>query len=224
MTSFAVHQPNYLPWLGFFAKMSQVDVFVVLDDVQLPQGRSYVSRTRIRDRDDARWLTVPIRRSAKPPINEVLLADEPWADKHLRSLQMTYGRSPAYAGVMPALEEAFRPPPTHLSTLNEHLLAAAARLLGIEVRIERSSELRPQGTAGDRIIDIGHRLRASTYVSGAGGQNYQEREAFEAAGIELVVREYAPVPYEQAQGAFVPGLSVVDALVNLGAGARDLLI
>jgi hypothetical protein len=96
----AVHQPNYAPWCGYFAKMLAVDAFVFFDDAQLPQGRSPVSRVKIASGHDAdQWLTVPVRKGVKP-IREVELADEPWAERHRRTLQQTYGKTTHFADVM----------------------------------------------------------------------------------------------------------------------------
>ena len=30
----AIHQPHFLPWLGYLHRMAQVDAFVLLDHVQ----------------------------------------------------------------------------------------------------------------------------------------------------------------------------------------------
>ena len=38
----AVHQPNYVPWPGYFHKLAHADVFVYLDSVQYP------ARTQLR--------------------------------------------------------------------------------------------------------------------------------------------------------------------------------
>lgn len=70
----AIHQPNYLPWLGFFDKMSRSDVFVILDDVQFPKGApgTWISRARIAMNGQRRWLSVPIRRSSGLQIIEAV--------------------------------------------------------------------------------------------------------------------------------------------------------
>ena len=58
----SMHQPNLLPWIGYFHKMAQSDVFVLLDVVQVPRGRSYATRTKIKTPDGAKWLTMPTKR------------------------------------------------------------------------------------------------------------------------------------------------------------------
>ncbi len=216
---FAVHQPNYVPWLGYFAKMALVDTFVFLDDVQMPQGRSYVHRTRIRQQDEARWLSIPCRRNSDSTIAEVEFADEPWALKHQRGLQTVYGRAPYFSEVMALLQPYYEGHGRYLAAFNMNLIGAIARYLGLKATLLRSSEMVTRGTGDERIAEIGTQIGANTYVSGAGGENYQAESTYRAAGISLEVRSYSPKPYEQAQGAFVGGLSVLDALMNLGPEA-----
>lgn len=220
---FAVHQPNYAPWLGYFAKMALVDTFVFLDDVQMPQGRSYVHRTRIREQDQGRWLSIPCRRSSGSTIAEVEFAEEPWALKHQRGLQAVYGRAPYFAEVMALLQPYYEDHGRYLGAFNMRVIDAIARYLGLDAMLLRSSDMVTTGRGDERIAEIGAQLCATTYVSGAGGENYQAESTYRGAGISLDVRSYSPQPYEQVQGAFVGGLSVLDALVNLGPGTAALV-
>lgn len=220
---FAVHQPNHAPWCGYFAKMAAVDVFVLLDDVQMPQGRSYVSRTRIRSGHDERWLTVPVRRAGRQPIHEVEIADPSWVAKHARTLTLEYGRAPAFDEAWSAIGPLFERSPDLLVDFNAALITAVRDLLGLQTQLLTSSDFAIEATGDRRIIEIGRRLGAETYVSGPGGQNYQIPEHFEAAGMALEVRTYEPVSYPQIHGAFVPGLSILDALFHLGGDASQLL-
>jgi hypothetical protein len=216
---FAVHQPNYVPWLGYFAKMALVDTFVFLDDVQMPQGRSYVHRTRIRQQDEARWLSIPCRRSSGSTIAEVQFVEEPWAVKHQRGLQTVYGRAPYFSEVMALLQPYYEDHGRYLGAFNMNLIGAIARYLGLGATLLRSSKMVTTGTGDERIAEIGAQIGASIYVSGGGGENYQAESTYNAAGISLAVRSYKPKPYGQQQGAFVEGLSVLDALLNLGPEA-----
>ncbi|MFL6564043.1 MAG: WbqC family protein, partial [Burkholderiales bacterium] len=55
----AIHQPHFLPWLGYLHRMAQVDAFVLLDHVQF-ERRNYQNRADILLEDEALWLTVPV--------------------------------------------------------------------------------------------------------------------------------------------------------------------
>ncbi len=107
MTIVAIHQPNYLPWLGYFAKMARADVFVFLDDVQFSK-QSYINRVQIlRDDGCSRWLTVPVHVSLGQAINEVRPAKAGWARAHLDTLRGAYKAAPAFKVVWPDIEAFF---------------------------------------------------------------------------------------------------------------------
>src|SRR5919199_1238191 len=52
----AIHQPQYLPWLGYLAKRAAADVFIYLDTVQYEKN-GWQNRNRIKTKDGPRWLT-----------------------------------------------------------------------------------------------------------------------------------------------------------------------
>lgn len=223
----AIHQPNYLPWCGYFAKLLACDVFVYLDDVQMPSGRSYLSRTQVRGAHGVSWLSVPTHHRHDEPIREVRFAagEERWAHKHLASLRGHYGRGASAREVLALLQPIYEAPGPLLADCNIRLIEAVAGYLGIGTRTVRASALGlGQESSDDRLIAITRALGGRCYVSGKGGQNYQDPAKFAAAGLELEVRVYAPQGYPQLHGGeFVPGLSIVDALCVLGKEARGLL-
>lgn len=221
----AIHQPNYAPWCGYFAKMRACDVFVFLDDVQMPSGRSYVSRCRVRTAQGPLWLTVPTHHAPEEPIRDVRFADPRWPRKHLGTLQTHYGRATHAREVLDLLAPLYADPGEHLGAFNMRLVRAVAGYLGLPCRFDVSSSLSlpEQAQGDDRLLGIAAALRATTYVSGQGGQNYQDPEKFARRGIALEVRAYQPVPYPQIHGAFEPGLSVLDALCHLGRETLALL-
>lgn len=219
----AAHQPNYVPWLGYFAKLASADIFIFLDDVQLPQGRSYVHRSRIHAQPDGVWLSAPIRREERQLIKDVRFADADWCRKHQATLFHTYRKAPFFDPVMTLVEGIYGTDTDSLAQFNMSAVTAIAGFLGLSCRFELSSAFGVSQCSDDRLIELVKAVNGDTYLSGAGGQNYQHPEKFEAAGIRLCVREYRPRPYPQIQGGFVSGLSVLDALFNLGPGAARLL-
>lgn len=219
----ACHQPNYFPWLGYFAKAANADVFVFLDDVQLPQGRSYVHRTKIHSAPDGTWLSAPIRRDERQLIKDVLFAEGDWRRRHQATLFHTYRKAPFFDPVMALVEAIFAFEGNSLAQFNMRAITMIAGFLGLSCRFEVSSAYGVTSSSDDRLIDLIKMVGGNTYISGAGGQNYQHPEKFAAAGLELRIREYAPRPYSQCQGGFVPGLSILDALFNLDPSAAERL-
>lgn len=220
----AVHQPNYAPWCGYFAKMFLSDVFVFFDDVQLPQGRSYVSRAKVaKGRDDEQWLTVPVGKSGSPTIAEVRLADAGFAAKHVSTLRHSYARTAHLSEVLELLEPVYARAGESLAELNIDLISTIAGYLGWNGTFARSSDRPSELKADERIADLVSAAGGTTYVSGAGGENYQAEQTYTDRGVSLQVRTYRPVVYERSGWPWVPGLSVLDALCHLGRDAREVL-
>jgi hypothetical protein len=220
----AVHQPNYAPWCGYFAKMLVSDVFVFFDDVQLPQGRSYVSRAKVaKGKDGEQWLTVPVSKSGTPAINEVRLADPGFAAKHLSTLRHGYARTPYLSEVLDLVAPVYDRAGESLAELNMDLIRTVAGYLGWQGTFALSSERPSDLKADERIADLVSAAGGTTYVSGAGGQNYQTEQTYAERGVSLEVRTYQPVEYERSGWPWVPGLSVLDALFHLGRDAREVL-
>ena len=61
MKKIAIYQPNFLPWLGYFYKMKQCDVFVILDDVLVSDGKrnSYFKQAWIKSSAGKQLMSLP---------------------------------------------------------------------------------------------------------------------------------------------------------------------
>jgi len=220
----AVHQPNYAPWSGYFAKMFVSDVFIFFDDVQFPQGRSYVSRAKIaKGKDGERWLTVPVSKSGSPTIDQVRLADPGFATTHLSILRQTYARTPYLDEVLDLLAPVYETAGESLATFNMDLIRTVAGYLGWEGRFVLSSRLPSDLKADERIADLVSSVGGDTYVSGAGGEKYQTDETYHNRGVELEVRTYRPIEYARSGWDWVPGLSCLDAIIHQGRAAREAM-
>lgn len=226
MTVVAIHQPNYLPWLGYFAKMAAADVFVLLDDVQFSKG-SYTNRAQIDRAGSPAWLTLPVRHSFGATIGQITLAREDWARSHLDTLKQCYRHAACFDAIWREFEAALRAASGSLAEVNAYLVRWLATQLGLATRIEISSDL---ALAGDlesdaRLAEIVARLApGGTYLSGAGGAKYQAEATFATRGVSLAYSSFKPVPYERGSGSFLPGLSIVDALFHLGPDKTAMIV
>jgi hypothetical protein len=226
----AIHQPNFLPYLGFFDKLQRCDVFVLYDTAQFVK-REYQNRNRIIGTHGApEWLTVPVAVEFGQRIAEVSIADdgEPFRDRHLRTLQYAYGRSRGGSETIAAVADAYAAHGSgSLVALNLDLLDRVVALLGGAPRRVLASDLGidPALRSTDAIVAIVQAAGADTYLSGAGGRGYLDEERVAAAGIDLAWQDFHhPVYAQRGNGAFVPNLSIVDALCELGPQATAELI
>ena len=218
-----IHQPNFLPWLGYFYKMFHSDVFVLLDDVQVPKG-GYFNRTAVLVQDRPLWLTVPVLRG-EARIDRVRQANTRWTEKHLKTLEQNYRNAPFVKDYIGAISETIgRHAGGAVADLNTDLIKLISEWLGIGSRIVKSSDFGVEKTSDDRLIRLVQAVGGTHYLSGKGGENYQDPEKFFAAGVGLLYSGFQSTPHVQTGGQeFVPGLSVVDALFNIGAdGIRSI--
>jgi hypothetical protein len=215
----AAHQPNYLPWTGFFHKMARCDVFVLLDSVQYAR-RSYTARCLVKGTDgNKQWLSVPVYKTGRyhQSVAEVEVDNqEPWQRTHRRTLETTYAKAPFFGDQRWLLDLAYDRPWTDLCGMNIFLITALAGRLGIQPRIVRSSELAITGRSTELLVALCKACGADTYRSGPSGKEYLNPDLFEQAGIKLDMIQYSPGPYPQLWGGFVPGLSLVDLLFSCG--------
>ncbi len=222
MTTLAAHQPQYLPWLGFFDKLAQADVFVVLDNVQFKKNE-WQNRNRIKSANGVQWVTVPVGHRFGQTIAQVEVREnEPWRRKHLRALESSYSRAAGFDALMPVLAKVLEQRWSHLAPLNVELIQRLAERLGIDTELRLGSELEARDDPTLRLVDLCTRLEADTYLSGAGA-DYLDTQAFADAGIDVQVQRFAHPDYEQLYGEFEPYLSVVDLLMNCGDDSFSII-
>ena len=223
----AIHQPNYLPWLGYFHKIAQADVFVFLETVQFSKG-SYTNRVQILRDGKPAWLTQPIKQALGQSIETVGFAEPDWPRRHLDTLHGAYRGAAFFREIFPNLEALLiDAPQDSLAAANRHVIEGLAARLGLTPRFVRDGRLGVGRTdGGDRLVALVDAVApGAVYLSGKGGASYQDETKFAKAGLTLHYSAFAPRPYPQmGGGAFVPGLSIVDALFSLGIeGTRALI-
>ena len=215
----AAHQPQYLPWLGYFDKMALADRFVLLDTVQYKKNE-WQNRNRIRAAKGSQWLTIPVHARFPARFDEVEADDKaPWRRKHAATLRQAYARAPHRDAVLPALERLLQRPLRRLAEINIEALRILADLLEVRTETILASSLAgiPEGPDA-RLIALCRRFGAERYLAGAGGRDYMDLEAWKRAGIEVVFQEFRGPVYDQMRPGFEPNLSAVDFLMHCGPG------
>jgi hypothetical protein len=220
----AVHQPQYLPWLGYFDKMDRADVFCYLDNVQYKKNE-WQNRNRIRTAQGWQWLTVPVTYRFPEKINEVRINNrERWGKKHLNAIRSNYGKAPFFSQYFGFFENLYQQEWEHISELNIRLTEGLRGFLGIrEVQTVRASGLELGEDPTGRLVDVCRTLGANTYLSGADGTKYMDMTQFEKAGIRVVVQEFQHPTYSQVYPGFESHMSVADLLFNCGPKAIDVI-
>ena len=226
----AIHQPNFLPWIGYFNKIALVDVFVFFDDVQLPRGKSYVTRTKISLDNNEHWLTIPVLKKAEMSLIKDVKVNNSinWKRKILRTLELYYGKAPAFDEFYPIIEEIIRRRSDFLVDYNIPLIQAISRKLELKTKFITSSKIPSSYNyrGVERIIEINKYLDADTYISGSGkgSRRYLIVDKFKKRNITLEWQEFTPFVYQQHNITnFTPNLSIIDLIFNEGFCSSRLL-
>lgn len=227
MIKVAISQPTYLPWLGYFQQISQVDSFVFLDTVQF-EKQSWQSRNRIKDHQDQLiWLSVPIQsHSLGAKIQDIKLAQQGlnWQRKHLNSISTYLGKTPYLKEVQQLLQAVFDQEFDKLADLNIALIRAFCQKMGIKTQLLRASELNVSGSKTDLLLQILQQLDADCYYANQGSRIYLEQEAsrFADLEIELKYQQWAHPEYQQKGQDFISHLAWPDAVCHQGFDAKLL--
>jgi hypothetical protein len=223
----SAHQPYFAPFPGFFYKAFMSDLFVMLDDVQFPQGTTWISRNRFKSHQGALWITVPVWKKGMglQKISEVRICHEGrWAKKHVESLKTAYRKAPYLAEHLGFLEEMFSEKNEKLMDLNLALIQYLMKALDIQAKTVLLSDLNVPSSGSRRLVDVCKKLGASQFIAQTPAKKFIDEKLFLDAGVELsFFNPPAPI-YPQLWGDFIANLSVFDLVLNCGPKAHDILV
>jgi hypothetical protein len=221
----AIHQPNFLPWMGYFSKIAKVDTFIFFDSVAISNGKTWTSRCQILVNGQVQWLTLPVLRKglSGQRICEVELVNfnQNWR-KTLKTLRHAYGRAAHFEAIFPFLEQFEKENPPHLADFNCQFIESISRELGLNTQFIRSSSkpelMESSDLKTDYIVKTCVACGIKNYVSGRGGSlQFLEQEKFAEAGIEIDFQGFSQQSYPQLNTTeFIGGLSIIDMLMNCG--------
>ncbi|MBD0370365.1 MAG: WbqC family protein [Pyrinomonadaceae bacterium] len=218
----AIHQPNFFPWLGYFNKIARSDLFILMDNAQFPKtGGNWSNRVRLMINGEPQWVTVPVVRAfhGVRSVRQTLINNNaPWRVKLIKTLKTNYNHAPFFESVFTGLEELINNPTDSLADYNTAAITSLAAALRIDSsKLVLGSSLQAEGSATDLLISMIKAVGGTAYLAGGGASGYQEDEKFAAAGIQLIRQDFQHPSYAQTNSReFVPGLSIIDALMNCG--------
>jgi hypothetical protein len=215
-----IHQPEHLPWPGFFGKLSHADAIVLLDVVQFRKNY-FQNRNRVLTSQGLAWVTVPVlskghtaRTLRDTRINET---DRRWRQRSWGTIRAAYGHHPFFENYGHELESVYDEDWEYLTTLNEHMIRLMCGWLGLRPKLIRASDLEVGGSSSDLLLAICKAVDATEYLAGPSAGDYLDESIFETAGIGVAHARFEQEPYEQlGTREFVGNLSTIDLLFNRG--------
>ena len=219
----AAHQPQFIPWLGYFDKMLHCDLFVLLDDVQFKKNE-WQNRNKIWSREGGQWLTVPVLHVFPSEIRAVKINNTAaWKHKHVATLTQTYSHAAAFERSWEPWRKMYDQERASMLEINLYSIEELRKALGVTTPLKLSSGLGVEGRSTERLVALCRKAGADTYLAGAGGKDYMDMKLFEAAGIKVAFQDYPHPVYSQFGGSSVSHLSALDAVFHHGADAAKIL-
>ncbi|WOF15388.1 WbqC family protein [Methanoplanus sp. FWC-SCC4] len=227
MKKVGIIQSNYIPWRGYFNFIADVDLFIIYDDVQYTKN-DWRNRNKIKIQKGTKWLSVPVKYHSSSlsgnKIQDVKIDYSlKWFDMHMRSFYENYKSSPYYDHANTIFSIISNNKFESISSLNVHLIKDIMNYLEINSEVIYSSELEPEGTKTERLIDILTKVDADVYLSGPSADAYLDKELFKENNIGLEYKTYDYEPYSQLHGDFIGNVTVLDLIANCGPDSRKYL-
>ena len=218
-----IHQPDFFPWLGLFNKIAKTDNFIVLDNVQAPGGKSWLTRNRLLYNGEVKWLSIPIHKKKIAIMDLDIAFKLNFQRKHLGFIRSSYGKARFFKKVYPLFEEIYSKEFIKLISFNLNAIKLILKELQIKTNISYASDyvgknFPPLLSGNDLILEIAKKSNTTHYLSGNGCKEFINPKSFEDEGIKFEFQNFTNKTYIQtgSQDNFIPQLSIIDCLFNNG--------
>ena len=224
----SIMQPTFLPWLGYFNLIDKSEYFIFLDNVQF-EPRSWQQRNRVLVNGQTTWITLPVSKphGSATRINEVLINDEHFEPtKICETLRRAYSKRVGLRWLEQEIFPLIISANSRLSGLNETLIITISKALELSTEFIRASDLRTRGNKSELLESILLNFNEVEYLSPKSSEVYlKELEGKFPSGIPIQFQEFTHPVYEQGGSEFVPFLSIIDAIANVGLDrTRELIM
>lgn len=222
-----IHQPEFIPWLGFFNKVYQSDILVILDNVKFKKGH-FENRNKVRNISESgwTWLNIPVITTGKSEqeIKDVIIEDRSnWKNKILKTIKYSYSSTQYFDEVFVLIEESLNQDSKKLIDINIAFIKNILNYLSIHKKFILQSELDINSTKSQLLVDILNKTNADIYLSGKSGKEYLEMKTFEKNNIKVVFQNFEHPRYDQLHGEFISHMSILDILFNYGKSSINLI-
>ena len=219
-----IHQPDFIPYLGFFHRLLDANLFIILDDVQFLR-RGWHHRDIIKTKDGRKWITLGIKKTPQDTkINEIYLNDQEWKKQHLSIIEQNYKKASYFKEIFPFIENLYKQDYKKMIDMNLASIRILLELFDINIDIHFSSSYKIDTKSNQLLSDLLKKVDATHYLSGIGAKDYFNPIPFEKANIKVLWQDFKHPIYPQLHGEFIPYLSSIDLLFNCGIEkSREIL-
>ncbi len=223
----SIHQPTYLPYIGFFNKILHSECYVVYDTAQYVT-RAFNNRNKIKvSTGTSAWLTVPLKKASYRPFIEMMIDHaKPWKENHWKSILLNYSKAKCFQETCDRFEMIYTKDYENLADINVAIIREILDMFDYKGRIEFASKLHLSGKtrATDTLIEILKKVGAEYYLSGPSGKQYMDEDIFRKESIKIIYQHFSHPIYNQLWGAFQPNMCILDVLFNEGISKSKRIV
>jgi len=212
----SIHQPAYIPWLGYFDKISKSDIHIFFDNAQYSKNNLF-NRNKIKTPQGDVWLTIPVKYKKGKSINEIEIDNSTnWREKHWKTITCNYSKSLFFDKYIGIFEYFYLNDWRYLSDFTIAMNKKICQMMGIQTKFVISSEIQTDGISNEKLINLCKKVDADVYLSGQGAKVYMNEKLFNESKIKVEYQNFSYPTYKQLWGDFIPNLSVIDYIFNCG--------
>jgi hypothetical protein len=224
----AIMQPYFFPYIGYYQLMNEVDTFVVYDNIKYTK-KGWINRNRIVVNNKPDYFSISLKKDSDfLNVNQRQLSEDSNKDLsyHLKKITASYSKCPFYDDVMPLISEVFLHKETNLFGFIYNAIEQTRSYLDIKCELRISSTLKVDHSlkSAERVKAICNSLKASEYINPQGGTELYDHQDFKNSGLVLKFIQTNNITYRQTVPEFVPHLSIIDVLMNIGKEETKKLI
>ena len=221
----SIHQPDFIPYFGFFNKINKSDIYVVMDNVQLSKS-GWTHRDKIKTSKEVSWITIPIKNIKKKQLIKDCLIDHDinWKKKHINMISENYKNSKFINEGIEIINDLYKLNTNYLFEFNFNIINKLFEIFKINVDIKLLSQINVDGDKSELLIKILKKINSNLYLSGDGAKNFIDIDLFRYNNIEIIFNNFKHPIYEQINGNFVKNLSILDIILNCGITETEKLI
>ena len=211
-----IHQPDFMPWMGYFDKIQNSDLLIYLDDVQFSR-RGWTHRDKIRIHNNHAWLTVPIEKKNNyfQKIKDTKIKDYSNLGKfHLDKIKNAYQKSKNFENLYLEIEMIYNRNHKFLIDLNLDLIHLFCNFLKIKKKTLFSSNLNLKSKSSERLVEILEINKSNKYLTGEPSKNYIDLALFKQKKIEIIWHKFNEKECMKQYNEFNKNLSALDFLMN----------
>jgi len=221
-TTIALTVLEHIPSLSFFQLAKGCDLLLLRDDFYY-RHHFYHNRTRIVTKWGPKWIEVGVVvPQLNTPINQIKTSGN-WKVAYRKHIARAYSNHPFYAQQMPLINKVLDLQSVKLGDYNYYFMKQIAKWLQLPFQVKRIT-----GTPDVDIADRGFPLNwVLSYYNGSRVKLNLRDVRYVKLSPEIELESVTPteVCYSQmGHATFIPNVSIMDALMNLGSKQTRKLI